>query len=494
MNIYRIAPAIAALLILCVIYPVLSSYRAVYSELLFTRQAGASSNEPSSLPTVLQTSPSSVFPFSVDTHHSAEHPTCLGCVHYKSIHHSQPLEKSHKDCGCYKHGGHYNPGYPRDKGTYLTLHNVIWFEGKIYAEISTPRKLYYSGHFTMVSGNWPQLVVNEVEVLPLSELPASPMNRTKEADVAYLQPPTDFLSVYHVQVETTLPMWHRLLDRIISGTPTFAFTSRPKHTRYGFKPQSCHEGAVCLQTLWGKMYTMALGGPSYLVGLEKDPISYRVRSLRVGNPTHCEPLWGPDAWYTNVTSTSLLPMLPECHNLFSQFKMFYAKAAGVIEPLMIPIGPQDLGRILFVSRRGAWARHIVNEEELLVQLRAVYPGLVDVIQFKGNLTEQLVPLTSTGVMIAGHGAGLFQSIYLRPGAGIVTLSLYYPGFYPLVTIPKGLFWEDVLCDQICNLRLWKGKCKLSQANNNDVKMTPRQMQEALLAVERIRKRQAGRPR
>eukprot|EP00759_Apiculatamorpha_spiralis_P051914 PhF_6_TR5543/c0_g1_i1/m.7901 len=437
--------------------------------------------------------------FEVITHYSLPHPTCLSCVQWKQNHNGKPLQKELGKCGCHKHGGHYNPGYARMNGTYLTLRNVVWYQGKCYADVRSPQKLYYSGHFTMVSGNWPQLVFTEFDVFPLKNLKDKQSKSFEPIEVAYYQPPTDFMSVYHVQVEVTLPMWHRLRERIMERKPTLVLTQRPTFTRYGFKPGSCNEGPVCLKTLWAQMYGMAVGGIQQIVGLDstEQQKPFMIKELYVGNPTHCEPLWGPDAWYNynefNAEFRKSDPALADCHQLFRSWKEFYIRMTlGDSSRLLTPLQSNSPLRILYVTRKGAWARHLVNEEDLINRLEQQYlnEGLrVDVVYFKGNLSKQLAPLTETTIFIGGHGAGLFQSLYLRKGAGVITLSVMDPGFYPLLTIPNWLYWENVMIDQTYNMRLFGGKKKMSNANNNDCIITKAQIDHVVDAIERIRQKQ-----
>eukprot|EP00760_Papus_ankaliazontas_P031807 PhM_4_TR5476/c0_g1_i1/m.17971 len=462
--------------------------------------------------------------FRVDVHTSRPHPTCLQCVWLKEKRNGVPFEvrdKLHHNCGCYKHGGHYKPGYARMNGTYLTLHNVVVTTSKAdgleisHPDIKSATTYSYSGHFTMVSGNWPQLVNTHVVVKPTT----TKTKTTKITDnftVAYFQPPTDFLSVYHVQCEVTLPMHHRI--HIINNKPDVAITTRPTFSRYGFKPKSCAYGEKeCLGTLFADMYGAEFyrRRPRSILGLEDDDKTrrYFVKKLLVGAPTHCEPLWGPDAYYNHVfeehdarggggvkhgAAPGVKSILEECNNMLLSFKRLHVLRAGLpmlLEPKQNDNNNNDhhddVFTLTYVTRKGAWARDIVNEDQFLQHLRNQFPRAnIESVTFRGrNLTQQLLPLLKTDIFMGGHGAGLFQSLYLRPGSGLITLSIYSPGFYPFVMLPKWIRrWEDVLVDMTCNMRLWK-KCKMSTPNNNDVLVTEKQMSEVVAAIKRIREKQ-----
>lgn len=490
-------------------------------------------------------------------------------------------EYSKPTFNCFKHGGHYEPGLPRRGGPHdrdhvehlrrLSLRRVYYWNGEWYQPISNDAQpatvvLPYAAYFPMVSGNWPQPIVDRITVHRVHELPWATSTgtaiRMQHHAVAYLQPPTDFLSVYHVAVETLLPAFHMLHESGLAPGSVTVITSRPRASVYGFKDKSCalsHE--ECMNTVWGAMYlslTIAdettarslLAGrskPSDVVmrcrrnssrcvyGLVKGDQQLRhdipnskvypfrndedrrtvlsIDQLFVGNPTHCEPLWGGDPHYAELVAQKhnirgraavvgrgadgnhTLPLLgglsvadldafassySSCQSVLRSFRRFFVRL--VSPPSSLALTPIQAGssfpvHIVVTSRKGDWARQLLDEDELVELLsqhvHAHYPreSTVRAIKFGGALVEQLhtqLDIEHTTIFVGNHGANLLNSVFLRPNAGLITLSLRNPGFYPFAVFPEWLHVRDIVAEQMCNRRLFKGKCRWMEGNNNDM--------------------------
>ena len=515
---------------------------------------------------------------SVTVHTSLTHPSChaeqwlraSGTAKEKGIN-----DKYYRPgWNCFKHGGVYNPGHARNRGRYLTLRNVTYVGGRFYlpglASLANERDaldslgvlrkranpneyvLKYSGHFTMVSGEWPQNVIDEIKVVATE--PPAPLRTLpfRHFDVGYFQPPTDYLAMYHVIVEIVLTAFHRLADRALCAecargdAGTLVLTSRPIKSKWGFKPMSCNRSLHRCLTIpqWGRMLAAVVGGDHNVYGLRAADAQFastlsawraptdegrlldgfHMDELRVGNPTHCEPLWGPDAFFAEmaphdttaywecqrvlyafrsfILRESALRKLPQRHEaLCSHKKLVDDTPVGLLDPLT----QKRHVRVLFTSRKGDWARYIVNEDEVFgaieQHVRLLYANRDDFaaevirVRFNGTFEDQAELVhNSTTIFIGNHGANLIPSMYLRPNAAVITLSFSNPGFYPFSVFPSWLWWRDITIEQECNRRLWKGKCRWSEGNNNDMLVSPEQLKTILVTIDSFIKMQFETPK
>lgn len=517
-------------------------------------------------------------------------------------------EYSRPDFNCYKHGGHYDPGLPRRGGPHdaspevathlhrLVLHDVYYWNGEWYQLLrnSEDREetivVPFAAYFPMVSGNWPQPTVDRITIHKVVRPPWPSGLTPITKRVGYLQPPTDFLSVYHVAVETIFPMFHTLHESALPVGEVAVVTSRPRASVYGFKDNGCTLSfEKCMDTVWGAMYlalTVASNeqargllqgsiAPSSLLaschrnssnacvyGLLREhqqmhhdiPISrtqpfiphhddanlLRFESFYVGNPTHCEPLWGGDPHYAEIVAqrhsirgntnevgrgdggnhqladqrsiNSSIPMetfissYMSCQGALRAFRTTFVELASRLTPvalLPLSISTQTPVHIVLTSRKGDWARQLLDEDELVHMLSnhvaARYPrgSTVRAIKFGGSLAEQLdvqLNIASTTIFIGNHGANLLNSIFLRPNSGLITLSLRNPGFYPFSLFPEWLHVRDLVTEQMCNRRLFKGKCRWMEGNNNDMFLNDAQRRLLLTHVDAIVAEQQQRPR
>lgn len=481
----------------------------------------------------------------------------------------------------------------------VVLHDVYYWNGDVYAidaaaAVRNDKTVRFAAYFPMIGGNWPQPVVDELTVRHVPAPPWGDHARVVELPTAYFQPPTDYASVYHTTVETILPMFHTLIQdnrtRLSAQGGVSVITSRPRYARYAFKETGCTKRLEqCVETVWGTMmmavtvaaspeerrqllsgtssdvrriaqaHMSAGNGVPLIYGLRStdqqlrsapssaeypfvdgvDPTTVlHIRRLLVGNPTHCEPLWGGDPMYAEllaqrhsirgsdssqhqVLSSAQRPASIEkavllefnrsyedCQSTLQAFREFFVE--HVVEsqnrlqsrsPLIVA---QDTPvRIVLTSRKGDWARQLLDEDEIVALLRAhlqsryAAGSSVRVVKFSGGLKDQLVDqliLMDTTIFIGNHGANLLNSIFLRPNAGVITMSLRNPGFYPFSLYPQWLHVRDLVAEQMCNRRVNKGKCRWNEAHNNDMYLTPGQKELLLKMVDDIVAAQQMSPR
>ena len=74
---------------------------------------------------------------------------------------------------------------------------------------------------------------------------------------------------------------------------------------------------------------------------------------------------------------------------------------------------------IYIDRRGALARRLVNESELVEQLERM--GIVAVALEQLTLGEQIELFRSAELIVAPHGAGLTNCIFASPGCRVVEL-------------------------------------------------------------------------
>lgn len=535
---------------------------------------------------------------------------------------------------CFKHGGH-SPGMPRshvdvvtgdvshgDQYRRLELRNVLSWKGDLYQQADSDETVQFVTHqfasyFPMVGGNWPQPVIDTVTVKLVKNLSSlvTTLGARRIIERGYLQPPTDFGSVYHTVVETILPAFQtvREISRASANSrpAVSVLMSRPRTTQYFFKAEGCALSFErCLDTVWGSMYlavTVGLSNPSLLrsillhpknissvllnqmtlgpkhdlgespaaivYGLRKseqqlrqypsssthpfqedvDDVGLLFGTLYVGNPTHCEPLWGGDPHYAEAVahrhhlrgtfvsdveadhrlrdaSTGKEVSLPtdikahfdksfhSCQTTLWSFRRFLVdhsppedlwrseSTSWKREPhTPIIAGRRHPVRIVFTSRKGDWARQILNEDDVVEALRAHLKvkyhseSTVTVAKFRGDISSQIwgsgqLDMPHTTVFIGNHGANLLNSIFLRPNAGLITLSLRNPGFYPFSLLPDWLHCRDMVASQMCNRRLNKGKCRWSEGNNNDMQLSDKEIALLLKLVDDVVEQQEVNPR
>ena len=81
--------------------------------------------------------------------------------------------------------------------------------------------------------------------------------------------------------------------------------------------------------------------------------------------------------------------------------------------------PTKSGNKVYVSRKEAPVRHIINEDELIKFLH--HHGFVIVEPEKLSFEEQVKLFSSCSLMISNHGAGLTNCLFMPPGSHLVEL-------------------------------------------------------------------------
>ena len=338
---------------------------------------------------------------------------------------------------------------------------------------------------------------------------------------------------------------------------------RPSFSRHGFKPNSCKHGPdLCLNTEWAKMYLSVLafaasgltspssssphrplGREASLDGLvhlqSTNGAGGRMeagRGVLVGYPLHCESLWGSDAILIHeaMRHDALLrgqaayavpghrhreAVFPESSRRAAadcDRALWMLRTIALLPVATVPLpAVQELNdavdvrrdgiRILWSSRSGDWARHIVNETEVLSDLRswlgaAFGPGTdynlprssltVEAIRFSGDFKRIAARVAARNVtlFVGPHGANLLPLVYLRRNAAAVTLDAVAAGFMPYVTAPTWIHWRRVIVSQACNPRTSPGgggKCKWSNFNNNNMLITGAELRRIRAAIRSV---------
>jgi capsular polysaccharide biosynthesis protein len=76
-------------------------------------------------------------------------------------------------------------------------------------------------------------------------------------------------------------------------------------------------------------------------------------------------------------------------------------------------------RRIYIDRRGAWARPLANESELVERLREF--GFTAVVLENLSLHEQISLFQTAEIIVAPHGAGLTNLVYAKQGCQIIEL-------------------------------------------------------------------------
>lgn len=94
-------------------------------------------------------------------------------------------------------------------------------------------------------------------------------------------------------------------------------------------------------------------------------------------------------------------------------------ACAFLRETFLPKGASSCGKRLYVSRRQAPTRRILNEEELLVHLRE--RGFEEVVLESLPIEKQAELFASAECIIAPHGAGFSHLVFCSPGTTVYEL-------------------------------------------------------------------------
>jgi hypothetical protein len=343
-------------------------------------------------------------------------------------------------------------------------------------------------------------------------------------------------------------LWiHGMTSAAASQEPALVVTSRPTYSRYGFKENSCKHGAdKCLGTVWASLLRFvatygtragkspqpaiesgALGSDiesDWVLGLRDEaqersrkPVLFR--ELIVGYPTMCEALWGPDAIMVDRASHLGARQLLEdeevllCQRMMWDFRGLLLAASGVPSSADAPVvvgggkGPKAAHvRVFFASRKGDWARYIVNEDEVIAavskHIASRYgtegdgEAKVTVRRLGGDFAKQVRDVhEGHTIFISNHGANIIPALYMRPNSGLITLDVTTMGFFPFALCPSWLHWRRLHIDLVCNPRL-QGRCNLKSPaqHNHDNRVSPKQLQSIIDAIDEIVAAQKASPK
>ncbi len=115
-------------------------------------------------------------------------------------------------------------------------------------------------------------------------------------------------------------------------------------------------------------------------------------------------------------------------------------------PNAVKAGWSERPRRIYVSRRDANARNLVNETEAAATLAAL--GFETVVPGTLPLERQIQTFASADIVVATHGAGNTNTAFCRPGAIVIELvpdSVRQPHYWMLGSVAD-LRYGRVLCD------------------------------------------------
>lgn len=111
------------------------------------------------------------------------------------------------------------------------------------------------------------------------------------------------------------------------------------------------------------------------------------------------------------------------------------------------VGRRDVPERLYVSRRRAKRRRLLNEDEVTALVEA--QGFTSVTLEDLPMREQMDLFAGASVIVAQHGAGLTNLIHARPGTRVLEIQSARPDSEPLhyrsLAIPLGLSYANVFC-------------------------------------------------
>ena len=152
------------------------------------------------------------------------------------------------------------------------------------------------------------------------------------------------------------------------------------------------------------------------VVLDHQALPFQLESLAaIGLPPE-KIIVARDHWHFHVKADELvIPALPAPLDSVSGWSCEFLRQT------FLPAAPADTAprRRLFISRRQAASRHLVNEEEVLAVLR---PLGFEICLLEGlSIRHQAALFASAECIVAPHGAGLTNLVFCRPGTQVVDL-------------------------------------------------------------------------
>ncbi|MBO2944058.1 glycosyltransferase family 61 protein [Paenibacillus sp. F411] len=110
------------------------------------------------------------------------------------------------------------------------------------------------------------------------------------------------------------------------------------------------------------------------------------------------------------------------------------------------LGTAGKGRYLYISRRHAVYRKVVNEPELTEALSTLGFKVVQLEHLRH--AEQVQLFVEAAFIVAPHGAGLTNTVFCRPGTRIIELfaSNYTPSYYEMISAHMGLDYHRMVSE------------------------------------------------
>ena len=379
-------------------------------------------------------------------------------------------------------------------GEYNLLQNIAVYNGDLYSTDGETKVFEWCGHFTAIRGLVFQPVDHHIKITPL---PANvTLNESARISLGVYQPPVDYHTLWHVIVETMMPLFHSVLPYLVRGEHDFTIIQPPpsaarpytlfsKATRDGLidtktENVSCMmSGKRCLETKLGVMMSQIFAKGRFHM---ENNVHYAIPVTRmmVGHPSNCMPVFAGDG----VIQAATGHLSEECAKFLWLWRAFWLKEYNIPWSRPFPVTtPISEIYVLWASRKGDWARDIVNEDAVIGEMRG-WGVYVDVTKFAMPMKEQYTLLQKATHFVAPHGAALLNAVMLKPRAVFISIDILSPPFTSLVMeipwIHRFHFKGDLVCNKKhptnrngrCEVFLRHGKArnknnaKTSEHNNN----------------------------
>jgi hypothetical protein len=108
------------------------------------------------------------------------------------------------------------------------------------------------------------------------------------------------------------------------------------------------------------------------------------------------------------------------------------------------IAVPDRGEKVYISRRNAHRRSLINEDEVIKLVGHFGFSIVEMERL--SLAEQVRTMAAARIVIAPHGAGLANMVFCKPGAHIVELVTEIKPHMARIAAAADHFYSPVLCD------------------------------------------------
>jgi hypothetical protein len=105
---------------------------------------------------------------------------------------------------------------------------------------------------------------------------------------------------------------------------------------------------------------------------------------------------------------------------FGEIPAIYSDAVAYLKGRALSIGPTQVkNRLVYISRRDATSRPLINNDDLEKQLLSL--GFEVVVTGQLNLIEQISLFSNTNIVVGQHGAGLINAIFCPERSVLIEL-------------------------------------------------------------------------